>query len=934
MDRNGSLPHSHRAAASDASATDCSKDQTVTPYHALLDAIDAHTTVLTPNRRLAATLHKLLQAKHAKDGLTCWQTPDILPAMSWINRLWQTYTSQSFDSLPHLLSSSQEQILWESILRQSKENPLLLQITETASTVHSAWSLLKQWQIKLDHPALSSSDDYASMKKWAETFNAICQQRHWIDSASIPDLLMVYVAQGKIILPKRIILAGFTDHSPQMTALLTACEQQGVHIVHYVPPEAAEHSVKRCQLNDREDEIIAIARWAKAIHDLQPAATIGCVIPTLDEVRDTAQQLFTEVFIPPGSDTPIERIPFNISAGKPISHYPVIQAALTLLTLVKPSIPIDTFNQILTTPFIGEAEQERVKRANLDSQLRKSNVITISLKQILNTCHPEHSEGSSSKDEILRCSQNDNILHKYCPQLAKRLSAYLDLLEACKPYQTHAEWVTFISTALEALGWPGERSINSEEYQAIQRWLSLLLEYRQFDQVSTPISISDAIDRLQQLASKSFYQPQTPDAPIQILGLLEAAALPFDYLWVSGMDDVSWPPAPKPNPFLPKQLQRERHMPHATAERELTFCTRVMSQFIQTSGSLIYSHAAKNEKVELQASPLIRSFPLLEGKNLALAPHISPWDQLHQLKTYEVLTDVEGPAIPDNAKSIGGVKIIQNQAVCPFKAFAEHRLHARDIETPEPGLRAKDRGNMIHQIMETLWGQLINQQALLSLSDDALREMIDAAILQALQSDSNSRAVFQHYTQLERRRLQKLIWQWMQLEKLRNHFTVAAQEQTADVKLDQLSFTCKIDRIDQLDDQRHVIIDYKTGKNNDYKRWFGDRPEEPQLPIYALSNEHVAAIAYAQINTAESELIGIGDAGIDIKGVKSIAEIKLADGKSWQDQINDWKTILSRLANDFVSGRAVVDPKDPVKSCEYCGLKPLCRINEENPHAA
>lgn len=865
---------------------------------------------MTPNRRLAATLHSLYQSKCIQDGLTCWQTPDILPAATWISRLWQTYASQSFESLPYLLSASQEQILWESILRQSKENPLLLQITETASTVHSAWGLLKQWQIDLDHPLLTSSDDYASMKKWANTFQGICQQRGWLDDASIPDKLLNCISD--ITLPRRIILTGFTDHSPQMTALLTASEAQGTEICHYAPPEKAMHGIKRCQLSDRDGEMIAMARWAKVIHDRQPEASIGCVILTLDEVRDTAENVFSQVFVPPGSDVDNKPIPFNISAGKPISHYPVIQSALTLMTLVKPVIPIDDFNQILSTPFMGEAEQERVKRANIDRLLRQANVMTVSLKQML----------------------ADQLLHKHCPQLANRLTAFLSLLQTCKPYQTHAEWVGFISTALETLGWPGERSINSQEYQAIQRWLTLLMEYRQFDQVSTAINLNDAIDRLHQLANKSFYQPQTPIAPIQILGLLEAAALPFDYLWVSGMDDVSWPPAPKPNPFIPKQLQRERHMPHATAERELTFCTRVMEQFSQTSGVLIYSHAAKNDKIELQASPLIRSFPMLDTKTLDLAPHQSLWDLLYQSRMREIVTDVYAPRIPENAKSVGGVKIIQDQAVCPFKAFAEHRLHARDIETPEPGLRAKDRGNMIHQIMEHIWSQLKNQEALKSLSNDELRAVIDDAITHALTSDANSRLIFQHYTQLERQRLQKLIWHWLQIEKLRNPFNVISLEQKADVQLEQLSFTCKIDRIDQLDNQCHVIIDYKTGKTNDYKHWFGDRPEEPQLPIYAVSHEQVAAIAYAQINTVESGLIGIGDNDIEIDGVKPIIDIKLADGRSWQDQIHEWKTILTRLASDFVSGIAEVNPKDPIKSCEYCALKPLCRINEENPHAA
>jgi hypothetical protein len=32
------------------------------------------------------------------------------------------------------------------------------------------------------------------------------------------------------------------------------------------------------------------------------------------------------------------------------------------------------------------------------------------------------------------------------------------------------------------------------------------------------------------------------------------------------------------------------------------------------------------------------------------------------------------------------------------------------------------------------------------------------------------------------------------------------------------------------------------------------------------------------------------------------------------------------LAQDFLDGKADVDPRDPPKTCERCGLQTLCRI--------
>ena len=47
-----------------------------------------------------------------------------------------------------------------------------------------------------------------------------------------------------------------------------------------------------------------------------------------------------------------------------------------------------------------------------------------------------------------------------------------------------------------------------------------------------------------------------------------------------------------------------------------------------------------------------------------------------------------------------------------------------------------------------------------------------------------------------------------------------------------LEFAVSIDRVDRLADGARVLIDYKTG--NAAADWRGERPDNPQLPIYAL----------------------------------------------------------------------------------------------------
>jgi hypothetical protein len=48
--------------------------------------------------------------------------------------------------------------------------------------------------------------------------------------------------------------------------------------------------------------------------------------------------------------------------------------------------------------------------------------------------------------------------------------------------------------------------------------------------------------------------------------------------------------------------------------------------------------------------------------------------------------------------------------------------------------------------------------------------------------------------------------------------------------------------------------------------------------------------------------------------------------RSFGEQIEEWRRVLERLADNFRAGFAEVDPKQG--ACDLCGLRALCRIRE------
>lgn len=905
MDQSSCLLNPDRPTTSHATTTGSSTitEKITTVYDELLGQLNNQTVVLTPNRRLAVSLLQRYHAIQASNGSTCWENPTILPITAWIKRIWDSTLSSAPEQSPLLLNAAQELNVWETILETMSHHDAMLQISETAEIAQSAWRLLKQWDIALSHPSLTSNIDYASMQAWATRFSQRCEQEQWIDEASLPARLTALLLDKQINLPRHIMLVGFTDVPPATKQFFQACEKHACSIQHFKPSQQTKNMM-RTSWEDKDSELYAIARWAKS-HLVSNESTslspqIGCVIPGLDQIRDHVDHIFMTVF---GEDS--NGTLYNLSAGKPLSHYPVIQAAFALLSLSGYSISVDQFYHVLSMPFIGEAELEYAQRARLDSVLRQRNQIQITI--------------------------DDALIEHYCPRLAERLTTFNKLLLLIPSQVTHDVIADHIALLLKTLGWPGERSLDSHEYQLVNRWMELLHEFCQLDLVNSTTNLQTAIKQLKQIADHTLYQTQTPHTPIQIVGLLEAAGLTFDYLWIAGMDDTNWPPAPKPNPLLPKSLQREHTMPHATAERELHFCKRIMEQFAETANIIIYSYARKSDDIERHVSPLIRDLHEVNENYFNLFPFTPTWLTLFSSKRLEYVNDEMGPPIIDGMTISGGVNLIRNQARCPFKAFAEHRLHARALEEPVPGWRAYERGNRIHTIMEYIWKKLGNQASLIQLNDDTLQTLVDEAILFALDSKSNSRKYLKRYNLLEHQRLKRLIIQWLLLEKTRQPFQVEAIEKSTQIQVGPLHLDCKIDRIDLLENQTRIIIDYKTGANHGMSNWFGDRPDEPQLPLYAISEEAVTAIVYGQINAVDMALYGISRDDQNEQDIKVISTVKCAEERNWNEQLEYWRTVLTQLGLSFCQGHAELDPKSS-DTCEHCHLQTFCRIQEEIPN--
>lgn len=863
-------------------------------------------TVVTGSSRLASLLRYNYAQAMLQNGKTAWQTPDILPWQAWLTRSWHEHQySRQSDRV--LLSTAQQYFLWQEIILKSAYARQLLQVKPVIQQVIHAYQLCRSWQIPVFPEGGYLNQDAMAFKSWVHAYEQTLQQNNWIDQASLLSLFANTVSASNI---KKIAFYGFDQITPQQQAFIDTLLANANDVI-IVETESRNLQASCSGFSDKRDELTSAAFWARQILNRQPDARIGIIVPDLKSQRQTVTAIFDQVFHPELLLECHEQHArhYSISLGRPLTDYPLICIAVQILSLGRGKQKLSRISQILRSSFIKGASTEALQRAYFDASLRN----------------------------VGECEWRINTLLQYTEQRLKETekpSLFLDMLikseaqfQQISQKLSPREWAIRFDQWLKLWGWPGERELSSVEYQTLDAWKEALASLASLDGVVKKCNYQTALAQLSKIVADTSFQPESTEAPIQISGLPGAAAMQSDFLWVTGLHDQSWPPAVQSNPFIPLSLQREAGLPGSTAGLELNSTRMMTERLIASASQIVFSYPRMDADRECRPSPVIRKlFPVDEKINLECSDDYRLI--IYRSASTEFLADAIAPAVIPGKKASGGSSIFKDQAACPFRAFARHRLFATSLAELNIGLNPAARGLLAHNTMQYLWQGLQSSDALSQKSDEEVDKIITDAVAKVIryQSHQQPESFTRRFSELETQRMVNLAHNALMLERQRPPFRVREIEQWHQVKLGDLEVSMRVDRIDELADGRLIVIDYKTGRVNPAD-WYGERPGDPQLPLYAITADgSVAAIAYASLKHGDYRFAGLAeDDGL-------LADVKAAMDKGtgellWETQLQQWRTVLGGLARDFLEGKAAVDPKDH-SSCRYCDLHTLCRIHE------
>jgi len=875
--------------------------------------LEAGNLVITPNFRLARIIEEAWQFNCLQTQTKSWFRPNIRALEGWYDQLWDHLVDSGYEGalkgIP--LSPDKERWFWQAVIEQDKSLAPNINPDNFVDIARKGWKLLHQWQLQgddLNHYAHKGLDH---LLVWGRAVEQAIADKGYISSIARLAVIEASYREGWLQPADNIVLAGFQTLPPQTEAVLQlACRNLETLSLGKRPPVnktlfAAENI---------DEEISAAAQWAGKIRRQNPNAKVGIVVPQLSSLKDRVERIFRHHLEPswclPAS--PYRETPYNISAGTPLASTPIVASALGLTALLFDPLDVSQLCLLLKNPFWGDYIVEGDLRCQLIQSLLELGFHDVSgatLRALANQIEapaPNCTEEKSLVQPLIKLAT-----------LARSLPKTAD-------FKT---WREVIVESLEILGWPGKRSPDSQEYQQLQHWQTLLEEFAELTSITGEVSLKQASKVLRHLAADCTFHPETQDSNLQVLGLLEAAGLEFDHLWLMNMDERQWPQATAPHPLIPVSLQRELKMPRACPEQELQLSRDLVRLFANSADNLVLSYARYEGDIECHPSALLRDVAEVSPETIDVSPEEKdkhwkaehPWlRELWQSRKIEIIVDDLGPPFPmPEAYLRGGSRILADQAQCPFNAFVRWRLGAEPLPIIQSGISPQIRGQLVHGSLESIWYRLKDRDGLSAQSESELEQLVQSCVSsqinQLLRSygETISRLeIGERLLKLEQQRLTRLLLRWLGEEMARPAFKAIELEKQVKLSLADIEISLRLDRVDQLADGNLVVIDYKTGASTSVTGLRQQRLVEPQLPLYGLAisqifNQLPSALAYGVINPNIIGFKGISSSTDILPSCKGLADLDLPE--DWQQTLDIWQKSAEGIVEEFKSGHAALN---------------------------
>jgi ATP-dependent helicase/nuclease subunit B len=877
---------------------------------ALIALLERGTTVITATRRLARRLSQSCELAQIEAGRAGWSAAPVYAWSHWLEQGLRQLGQRGL--MPPLLATTQATALWQSVVAASPEAAATgAPAAATAALAQAAWEHLHEWQVPAAAWSTGGGLEAEVFARWAVAYRAALERLGVVDGPLALSLLPAAVRRQTTpdFWPQAVHFLGMANPSAATRAVAEALGAVGVRVSGLEDPVQAGRSRGdgwvQLALDGPEAECRAVADWARTELLAAPQSRLAVVVPGLSSRAHALARALDARLDPAGqiASAPAEPV-YDLALAPPLSEVAAVRDALRLLATGLGPLPMADWSQLLRSPWLTGAEVERLARLQLDLRLRRGREPRPSMQSVM--------ERSLTGAPLLGRALNAAAAHPF-PDEGAAPSA----------------WARVFSERLVALGWPGSDAVTSRVHQAVEAWSEMLERLAGLDAVLPVLTAAEALDWLRQLVAAQPFRPESPRQRLDVIPALELPGCSYDAVWIMGLTETEFPPPVRLAAFIPTPVAVRHGLKDAHSHAVWQESRAWLAAAFAAAPRGVVSFSCQVDGVPQAPSPLIADLPAtrLDALRIASAPGLA--ESAFAGRRGAPVPDWQAPPVVAGEDEVSGFALA-DQAACPFRAWARHRLRATPLPSPPEGAEANDRGRWLHRALELLWRDIGDQSRLAAACAETRAEWIDRAVDQTLRDSARGHPSLRQprFLALERARLRAVCEAWLVCELERPAFAVLACEQETRLRLSELTINLRLDRLDRLADGSLVVVDYKSGSVS-LSGWFPPRTQDTQFALYALATAGPLAGVVAGLPNEKGgpRYVGITrEAGL-------LPGCKLPSSRKWsgdfQSLLDAWQEDLTRLARAYLEGDASVTPFAPRKTCHYCELGSLCRIDPD-----
>jgi ATP-dependent helicase/DNAse subunit B len=504
-------------------------------------------------------------------------------------------------------------------------------------------------------------------------------------------------------------------------------------------------------------------------------------------------------------------------------------------------------------------------------------------------------------------------------RMLSRLLTRLDRLSAwLHEKRTPAEWAERLNT-LPSLFWPGHLQDHvapgtAARYRSQAAGLAAFARAMQtaaewWPRDAKPIALAEFWR-----VAKSVVRLSSVNAPnrsrnvVHVISAYEARQWDLSAIFVCGLVEKEFPAQNGRDPFLSdaalRDLARQGVRVRTSADKDeeefglfAAVCARARDLAV-----LSYPRTDARGQATLRSIFLKdrAAGPVPPAARPLLPTPVAPWNQPSQVRSPDLIA-----ALSAKHQTIS-VSALERLLQCPFQFFGERTLHVKQLpERPEDRLSFLLQGNIVHAVLRDWFAD---------------RPPIEPLFREAFDRICAENHVLPGFRTERLRRALLLALKRFEADTSYPRPTRSIMEQDLIFEIDS-SLTAKgrFDRIDLLDGDQAVIIDYKFSNSKNTKDKVEDETKL-QGPLYSVGIKKAlgldpVAMVYVSLKDANVSYVGWGDVpGLDLQPMTT----------EWME---DALHRVSTTVSEFRSG--AIKPKPAaVKQCQYCTFNDACRIEQ------